>query len=234
MQDCVVLDWGRVGYPEASGRQRTLVEHRKSGAIPDVLVLCEHPHVITLGRNAKQEHLLVSPALLAARGVSVHPTDRGGDITYHGPGQLVGYPILNLKEHRRDVVFYLRQLEETLIRAVGELGVVAGRKPGMTGIWVGEEKLAAIGVHISRWVTSHGFALNVTTDLSYFDSIVPCGISDKKPTSLARLLHRAVAMDEVKRVVVRSFGEVFSRRMKWAETDWEERISSYAQQAAAS
>ena len=234
MLDSIVLDWGRVEYGDALGRQRRLVEQRKAGAIPDVFVLCEHPHVITLGRNAKREHLLADDASLASRGVLVHATDRGGDITYHGPGQLVGYPILNLNGHRRDVVWYVRQLEEVLIRAVGEFGVEAGRKAGMTGIWVGEEKLAAIGVHLSRWVTSHGFALNVTTDLSYFHWIVPCGITDKRVTSLERLLARPVAMDEAKRAVVRAFGEVFSRRMEKIEgADWEERLSSYAHQVTA-
>lgn len=234
MLDCIVLDWGRVEYPEASGRQRRLVERRKAGAIPDVLVLCEHPPVITLGRNAKREHLLADDALLASRGVSIHATDRGGDITYHGPGQLVGYPILHLNEHRRDVVWYVRQLEEALICAVRELGVEAGRQAGMTGIWVGEAKLAAIGVHISRWVTSHGFALNVTTDLSYFDLIVPCGIPDKRVTSLEPLLERPATMEKVKRAVVRAFGDVFSRHIEKIEAaDWEERLSSYAHQATA-
>lgn len=234
MLDCAVLEWNRIEYGEAWARQRRLVELRKAGAIPDVLILCEHPHVITLGRNARKENLLASPALLAARQVAVHESDRGGDITYHGPGQLVGYPILNLNEYRRDVVFYVRQIEETLIRAVASFGVEAARKTGMTGVWVGEEKLAAIGVHISRWVTSHGFALNVTNDLSYFDLIVPCGISDRRPTSLERLLDRLVAIEDVARAVVRSFGEVFSRCMEWVEAaDWEEWISKYAHQATA-
>ena len=234
MLDCAVLEWNRVEYVEAFRRQRRLVELRKAGAISDVLILCDHPHVITLGRNAHRENLLASRALLEVRQVAVHQSDRGGDITYHGPGQLVGYPILNLSEYRRDVVFYVRQLEETLIRAVASLGVEAGRKPGMTGVWAGDEKLAAIGVHLSRWITSHGFALNVSTDLSYFDLIVPCGISDKRPTSLERLLGRPVPLGDVARAVVRSFGEVFSRRMEWVEAaDWEEWISRYAHQATA-
>jgi len=220
LNECWVVDLGLVGYQAAWDLQRRLVAARKAGAVPDVLLLCEHPHVITLGRNGTREHLHASDQLLRQMGVEFHHTDRGGDITYHGPGQLVGYPILNLGEIRRDVVWYVRQLEEMMIRASADFGVAATRKAGMTGVWVdrpgGEEKLAAIGVHISRWVTSHGFAYNVATDLRYFDLIVPCGIPDKRPTSLERLLGRTVAMREVVPRLVERFGEVFGLKMRAA------------------
>src|SRR4029077_8129895 len=167
---------------EAYALQKRVVAARKAGAIEDALLFCEHPHVVTQGRNGKREHLLVSEHVLRQKGVEFYATDRGGDITYHGPGQIVGYPILNLGAIRRDVVWYVRTLEEAMIRATAEFGITAEREPGKTGIWVGEaataEKLAAIGVHISRWVTSHGFAYNVATDLRYFELIVPCGIAE--------------------------------------------------------
>jgi lipoate-protein ligase B len=220
LKECWVVDLGLVGYQPAWDLQRRLVAARKAGAVPDVLLLCEHPHVITLGRNGKREHLHASDRLLRQMGVEFHPTDRGGDITYHGPGQIVGYPILNLSEIHRDVVWYVRQLEEAMIRATSDFGITATRKAGMTGVWVdrpgGEEKLAAIGVHISRWVTSHGFAYNVSTDLRFFDLIVPCGIADKRPTSLERLAGRAVALPEVKPRIVERFGEVFGLAMRTA------------------
>jgi lipoyl(octanoyl) transferase len=207
-----------MGYAEAWALQRRLVAARKAGAIGDVLLLCEHPHVITLGRNGKREHLLTSDHLLQQMNVEFHLTDRGGDITYHGPGQIVGYPILNLAAIRRDVVWYVRQLEETMIRATGDFGIEAGRIEGKTGVWVkaadgAEEKLAAIGVHISRWVTSHGFAYNVSTDLRYFDLIVPCGIPDRRPTSLEKLLGRAVRRAEATERMVRHLGDVFGMDM---------------------
>ena len=184
-----------------------MVAARKAGAVPDVLLLCEHPHVITLGRNGKLANLLASDHVLGQMGVSFFETNRGGDITYHGPGQLVGYPILNLSEIRRDVGWYVRSLEEAMIRASAEFGIAGRRVAGRTGVWVDggaevkdvkeveeakdEEKLAAIGVHLSRWVTSHGFAYNVSTDLRYFDLIVPCGIAGKRATSLEKLLGAA-------------------------------------------
>src|SRR6266851_1967358 len=187
--------------------------------VPDVLLLCEHPHVITLGRNGRREHLRASDHLLRQMGVEFCPSDRGGDITYHGPGQLVGYPILHLAEIRRDVVWYVRQLEEAMIRATADLGVRAGRQPGKTGVWVelpgaGEEKLAAIGVRISRWVTSHGFAYNVATDLRYFDLIVPCGIAGRKATSLEKLLGRSVKREEIAPRIANHLGEVFGLELK--------------------
>ncbi|HEV2205238.1 MAG TPA: lipoyl(octanoyl) transferase LipB, partial [Candidatus Acidoferrales bacterium] len=183
---CWVADLGLIAYEPAFEMQRRLVAARKAGLIPDVLLLCEHPHVITLGRNGHRENLLASEHLLRQMGVEFRPTDRGGDITYHGPGQIVGYPILDLAGIRRDVAWYVRQLEETMIRATSDFGITAVRKAGLTGVWVegangaAPEKLAAIGVHLSRWVTSHGFAYNVSTDLRYFDLIVPCGIPDKR------------------------------------------------------
>ena len=216
MKECWVVDLGLVGYQPAWDLQRRLVAARKAGAAPDALLLCQHPPVITLGRNGKREHLHASDQLLRQMSVEFHHTDRGGDITYHGPGQLVGYPILNLAEIRRDVVWYVRQLEEAMIRATADLGIVATRKAGMTGVWVdlpgGEEKLAAIGVHISRWVTSHGFAFNVATDLSAFDLIVPCGIRGRGVTSLERKLGRPVPQGEVMDRLATHFAAVFERK----------------------
>lgn len=214
MKECLVADLGLIAYPEACELQRRVVAARKRSAIADVLLLCEHPHVITLGRNGKTEHLRASEHLLRQMNVQFHATNRGGDITYHGPGQLVGYPILNLAEIRRDVVWYVRQLEEAMIRATSDFGIQATRAAGRTGVWVdvpgrGEEKLGAIGVHISRWVTSHGFAYNVTTDLRYFDLIVPCGIPDRRVTSLERLLGRPVSIAEMAPRFVERLGEVF-------------------------
>ena len=204
---------GRIGYEEALQLQAELVAQRKSGRIPDQLLLLEHPPVITLGVKTRNDlsHVLQTPEALASMGVGLFETGRGGDVTYHGPGQLVGYPIFDLKPDRCDVHQYVRDLEEALIRAVAHFGIEAGRVPGLTGIWVGDEKLAAIGVRISRWVTSHGFALNVNTDLSHFGLIVPCGITDKGVTSLQRLLGRVVPMAEVEQVVVLAFEAVFSR-----------------------
>lgn len=208
-----MVDAGLMRYAAACELQRELVAARKTGAIPDVLLVCEHPHVITLGRNGKRENLLAGNRLLAQMNVEFHPTDRGGDITYHGPGQVVGYPILDLADHRRDVRWYVEQLEETMIRAAAEYGVRARRVEGRHGIWIdtpaGEEKLGAIGVHLSRWVTSHGFAYNVSTDLRFFDLIVPCGISGRRATSLERLLGHAVDTAEAHERLTSHFGQVF-------------------------
>ena len=202
---------GLVDYQAALDLQQDLVEQRKRGLIPDQLLLLEHPHVITLGarNHSSRANVLETPESLARQGVALFETGRGGDVTYHGPGQLVGYPILELPGDRRDVHRYVRDLEEVLIQAVSDFGVAATRVRGMTGIWVGDEKLAAIGVRISRWVTSHGFALNVSTDLSRFGLIVPCGITDKGVTSMERLLGRPVLMDEVASAVARRFEAVF-------------------------
>ena len=217
-KDCLTIDLGLIGYAEAYALQQRIVAARKTGTIEDVLLLCEHPHVITQGRNGKREHLLASEHVLRQKGVEYYETSRGGDITYHGPGQLVGYPILNLSAIRRDVVWYVRTLEEAMIRATAELGIAAERVAGKTGIWVRagntEEKLAAIGVHISRWVTSHGFAYNVSTDLRNFDLIVPCGIADRKATSLEKLLCRNVERAEVAPRIAKHLGELLGLEMK--------------------
>jgi lipoyl(octanoyl) transferase len=217
MKNCWLVDLGLMPYVPACELQRELVEARKANAIPDVLLFCEHSHVITLGRNGKREHLRASDRLLAQMGAEFHPTDRGGDITYHGPGQIVGYPILDLAEHRRDIRWYVEQLEETMIHATRDFGIQAHRVAGKHGIWVGsangtaaaEEKLAALGVHLSRWVTSHGFAYNVSTDLRYFDLIVPCGIQDARATSLERILNRDVETAEAKARLNAHFADVF-------------------------
>jgi lipoate-protein ligase B len=218
MKPCLLIDLGRIGYAEAYELQKSLVAARKADALPDVLLLCEHPHVITLGRNGRREHLQVSEHVLRQMGVEFHATDRGGDITYHGPGQIVGYPVLQLGAIRRDVVWYVRMLEEAMIRATADFGVAARRVQGKTGVWVdangGEEKLAAIGVHLSRWVTSHGFAYNVATHLRYFDLIVPCGIAGCRVTSLERLLGRAVHREEAASRIAAHFGEVFGFSMQ--------------------
>ncbi|MGO9588483.1 MAG: lipoyl(octanoyl) transferase LipB [Candidatus Acidiferrales bacterium] len=215
---CWLVDLGLIPYLAAWELQQRLVEARKADAIPDVLLLCEHPHVITLGRNGKREHLRAGDRLLAQMSVEFHPSDRGGDITYHGPGQIVGYPILDLAGHRRDVRWYVAQLEEVMIRTSADFGVAARRVEGRHGIWVdtatGEEKLGALGVHLSRWVASHGFAYNVATDLRYFDLIVPCGIAGARSTSLERALGRAVDVSEARARVAAHFAEVFGRDLQ--------------------
>jgi len=211
---CRVEQFGLVNYPEALCLQQERVAARKGRAIPDTLLLLEHPHVFTLGRNARREHLLASHQRLAEVGAQVFETDRGGDITYHGPGQLVGYPILDLTQHRRDIAWYMRSLEQVFIGVAADYAVQACREDGAPGVWVGDEKLVAMGVHVSRWVTSHGFAFNVNTDLKYFDWIVPCGLRDKGVTSLEKLLGHRVEMNEVIECVVEHFGKVFGLEMK--------------------
>ena len=216
MPPLLITDLGLLSWSDAYALQQRIVAARKAGAIDDVLLFCEHPHVMTLGRNASKENLLASENVLCQKNVELRETNRGGDITYHGPGQVVGYPILNLDPIRRDVHWYVRTLEEAMIRASAEFGITAYRIPGKTGIWVQppgnipEEKLAAIGVHISRWVTSHGFAFNVSTDLRYFDLIIPCGIADRKATSLEKLLHRNVSLAEVKPRLTHHLADLFS------------------------
>jgi lipoyl(octanoyl) transferase len=210
-----VLRLGELGYDEGLALQARLVDERRAGTIPDTLVLLQHPPVITLGAKTrgKPTHIVASEAELARAGVTVHDTGRGGDVTYHGPGQLVGYPILDLKPDRCDVHQYVRDLEEVLVRAIARFGVVGTRVDGLSGVWVGEDgreaKVAAIGVRISRWITSHGFALNVSTNLRHFDLIVPCGIADRGVTSLERLLGRAVPMADVEDAVVEAMRDVF-------------------------
>ncbi|MCC7175710.1 MAG: lipoyl(octanoyl) transferase LipB [Bryobacterales bacterium] len=207
-------DLGSMGYGEAFALQQDLVEKRKQGLIPDQLLIVEHPHVITLGRNGRAENLLASPEVLRRAGIAFHQTDRGGDITYHGPGQVVGYPILDLREWRRDVAVYVRSLEQVLIDTLAEFHIQAGRLAGATGVWVEGRKIAAIGVHISRWVTSHGFALNHSTDLSYFQYIVPCGLA-KPVTSMAELGCRA-GRGEVAASLAGNFSRIFEREMEMA------------------
>jgi lipoyl(octanoyl) transferase len=210
------LDVRRLGllpYADALALQQALVEDRKADKITDVLLLVEHPAVLTLGvrGDGGRSHILAPAAELSDRGISVFETGRGGDVTYHGPGQLVGYPIVSLKPDRCDVHRYVRDLETVLIRVAADYGIEAGRIEGLTGVWVGDEKVAAIGVRIARWVTSHGFALNVNTDLDAFGLIVPCGIADRGVTSFKRLLGRHVDFDEVVDSVVRHFADVFDR-----------------------
>jgi lipoyl(octanoyl) transferase len=253
MNSCLIVDLGLIGFADAFALQKRLVAARKADAIGDVLLLCEHPHVITLGRNGSRENLLASERVLAQKGVEFHATNRGGDITYHGPGQVVEYPVINLGAIRRDVVWYVRMLEEVMIRACLDFGVGAGREGGKTGVWVvpaaetskdltprtpgaqssqsgGAEKIGAIGVHISRWVTSHGFAFNVATDLRFFDLIVPCGIVGRAATSLEKVLGRRVERKDVAPNLARHFGEVFGLKMQpasreelFAELQWFER-----------
>ena len=202
---------GLVPYADGLALQKALVEERRAGAIPDTLLLLEHPHVLTLGVKlaAARSHIVVPPEELAARRVEVVETGRGGDITYHGPGQLVVYPIFDLRPDRCDVHRYVRDLEEVMIRVCESYGVIAGRLAGLSGTWVDDRKIGAIGVRISRWITSHGLAFNVSTDLSFFDLIVPCGIADKAVTSLERELGSAVDREELDRRVVRAFEAVF-------------------------
>jgi len=203
---------GRVPYADALALQRQLVEERRADRIGDVLLLVEHPHVLTLGvrGDGGRSHIIAPAETLATLDVTVHEAGRGGDITYHGPGQLVGYPIINLKPDRCDVHRYVRDLEEVLIRVAADYDINAGRVPGLTGVWVGGEKLAAIGVRIARWITCHGFALNVSTDLDFFRLIVPCGIADRGVTSLAAQLGRPPDPQVVEDQVVRHFAEVFA------------------------
>jgi len=209
---CELRNLGRMRYADAFALQQQLVERRKRGEISDQLLIVEHPHVVTMGRNGHDENLLAQPELLERAGVEFHRTDRGGDVTYHGPGQIVGYPIVDLREWKRDVMAYVRALEQVLIDALAQFGIAAGREAGATGVWTEQGKIAAIGVHISRWVTSHGFALNVATDLSYFRYIVPCGLT-KPVTSLQALGCRA-DRDQVVAALARSFARVFDREME--------------------
>jgi len=199
-------------YAEALAMQRELVEERRAGRIGDVLLLVEHPHVLTLGvrGDGGRSHILAPAERLTALDVAVHEAGRGGDITYHGPGQIVGYPIIDLKPDRCDVHRYVRDLEEVLIRVAADYGIEAGRVVGLTGVWVDGEKLAAIGVRIARWITSHGFALNVSTDLDFFKLIVPCGIVDRGVTSLTALLGRPLDARDVEDHVIDHFAEVFA------------------------
>jgi lipoyl(octanoyl) transferase len=227
-----ILQLGTLDYAAGLELQGKLVELRKEGRIGDVLLLLQHAPVITLGRNAKHKNIVASPELLAQRGVDMYECDRGGDVTFHGPGQLVGYPIFDLRgmptreSNRKSMgaIEYVRNLEEVLIRTCVDFAIPTKRICGLTGVWtsdghegVAEGKLAAIGVHISRSVTSHGFALNVSTDLSFFNLIVPCGITDKPVTSMARELGREISLHDVEQSVSRNFGFVFKQQMLWLE-----------------
>jgi lipoyl(octanoyl) transferase len=241
---CRIVDLGIIPYAEAYALQKRIVAARKAGLMEDVLLLCEHLPVITQGRNGKPEHLLVSEHLLRQRNVAFFETSRGGDVTFHGPGQIVGYPILHLAPIRKDVVWYVRMLEEVMIRTTEEFGLPARREQGKTGVWVAipensedsslatsdsplatssslvtSEKIGAIGVHLSRWVTSHGFAYNVSTDLRYFDLIVPCGIAGRKATSLEKLLGRSIALHEVAPRLAHHFAEVFDFHLQPASQE---------------
>ena len=219
MTELEVRRLGIVPYREALALQRTLVEERRSNRVPDTLLLLQHPPVITLGvrGDGGRSHIVASPDRLTELGVEVSETGRGGDVTYHGPGQIVGYPVVDLRPDRCDVHRYVRDLEEVMIRTCADYGVNAARIAGLTGAWVGSEKIGAIGVRISRWITSHGFAFNVSTDLDYFDLIVPCCISNLGVTSLGRLLNREVANAAVEDALIQHFASVFQRSVTHAE-----------------
>ena len=209
MKTVEVVNLGLTDYKSTWGLQKKLFDLRVEGKISDILLLNEHRHVYTIGKSGDDNHLLASEEELRKSGADVYHIDRGGDITYHGPGQLVGYPILDLNNYYLDIHRYLRDLEEVIIRALAEYGINASRDNNFTGVWVENEKIAAIGVKVSRWVTMHGFALNVNTDLSYFERIIPCGIFHKGVTSIERLLDHQVPLDEVSRLIIKHFGKVF-------------------------
>jgi lipoate-protein ligase B len=205
-----IVRLGRMGYEEALEYQREVARQRISGAIPqDVLLLVEHPPVVTLGRSSKQKNLISSPEFLASRGVELFEVERGGDVTFHGPGQLVGYPVFDLKRHKQDLHWYLRSVEEAIIRTIGEYGIPGERSTGYTGVWTRGRKIASIGVHARDWVTWHGFALNVTTDLSYFDLIVPCGIAGVEMTSIAKETGLSPDFAAVESIAASQFASVF-------------------------
>jgi len=208
---CIVRDLGRMSYSEALAVQERIAADRKQGLGADHLLFVEHPHVVTIGRNGREENLLAPEAVLREKGIELHYSDRGGDVTYHGPGQIVAYPIMDLREWQRDVGAYVRAIEQVLIDTLEEFGIRAVRIPKLTGVWTGEgelqAKIAAIGVHLSRWVSTHGWALNVTTDLRYFQYIVPCGLA--RPVTSMELLGVHVSAEEVKSALARHFGRVF-------------------------
>ncbi len=240
MGSLLVVELGTLGYTDALNLQRAVARARIAGAFSeDLLLLVEHPPVVTLGRSSKERHLVASPALLAARGVELHEVERGGDVTFHGPGQLVGYPIIDLKRHKKDLHWYLRQVEEGLIRSLAEFGIAGERSTGYTGVWTGGRKIASIGVHARDWVTWHGFAMNVTTDLSWFDLIVPCGIAGVEMTSVARELGDRglewqpapsagtdALMPPFMRATAHAFGEVFGLAVETLDPAELERVAA--------
>lgn len=233
MKPVWLVNLGTVPYGEALALQHHLVEARKRGALNDTLLLLEHPPVFTLGRNAKEENILASPDTLRQLGIQVFRVERGGDVTYHGPGQLVGYPILDLHNFRLDVGWFVHSMEEMLIRALGDFGLHGKRIEKLVGVWVDQDspvqpeaKLVQIGARIEQWITYHGFALNVDPNMMHFDLIVPCGISDKAVTSMARVLNRAVDPREVRERVAARFGEVFEAEMvEMPREEFEARMS---------
>ncbi len=213
VSDCLVSWCGRIPYADAYAHQLMACECKRRGMEEDVLLLLEHPPVVTMGRSADKAHLLADASALEKRGVELHETDRGGDVTFHGPGQLVGYPIVSLRKVERDVRAYMRRLEESLIRLLAVYNIPCERDTGYTGVWTDSGKIAAMGVHISRWITRHGFALNVNTDLSFFDMIVPCGIVGKGVTSMQKLRQCNFDVQSVAERYIQEFGYVFNRRM---------------------
>ena len=220
---CVVKSLGCISYQDGLAIQQELVARRKAHEIPNTLLLLEHTPVITLGRNSNRAHVVTPDSELRDQGIEIAETNRGGDVTYHGPGQLVGYPIFDLASIRKDVVWYVRTLEEAIIRTVRDFGVEAERIPGLTGVWVNGSKVASIGVHISRWVTSHGFALNVETDLKHFQHIVPCGIANCQMTSLRKLTGIAIDRSAVEDRLIHHLGNLFGLTMQPAESESMER-----------
>ncbi len=205
-----VIDIGRRSYRPVWDLQKQLHRLRLAGAIPDTLVLVEHDPVYTIGKNGSELHVIANETFLSSRGIEIVHVDRGGDVTYHGPGQLVGYPIFDLHQHRQSISWYMRQLEEVFIRLLQEWGIPAGRQEGYTGVWVGQEKIVALGVRISRWVTLHGFAFNVNPDLTDYQGIIPCGIFHRGVTSLTQLLGKKIELHQVKPQVIRLFQQVFN------------------------
>ncbi|HUQ92703.1 MAG TPA: lipoyl(octanoyl) transferase LipB [Bryobacteraceae bacterium] len=213
MLRCAIRDVGPINFEEAYALQQELVSARKQGLIPDQLLFLEHPHVITMGRNGRSENLLATPEMLAQAGVAFHHTDRGGDVTYHGPGQVVAYPIFDLKDWKRDVVAYVRGLEQVVIGTLSDFGIEGSRVEGCTGVWVEGRKVCAIGVHLSRWVTSHGLALNVNTNLEYFRYIIPCGLT--KPVTSMTALGSVATRDEVVARLAAHFIRVFDLEIQY-------------------
>jgi lipoyl(octanoyl) transferase len=208
---------GTVDYAAAHRLQKQLQAKRIAGEVPDTVLLLEHPPVLTMGRSAKEQHIIAQPHVLEAQGISVHEVGRGGDVTYHGPGQLVAYPIIDLKPDRRDVRKYMWSLEEAMIRTCKEFGLSATRIGGLNGAWIGDRKVGAVGVRISRWVTMHGLALNANSDLSHYELIVPCGIQDKAVTSISVELGRTIGVPDVADPLARHFAELYDAEVEWRD-----------------